>query len=28
VIGRDPKADAQRYQVTEDGVVLVCPHML
>jgi glucose-1-phosphate adenylyltransferase len=28
VIGRDPQADAQRYQVTEDGVVLVCPHML
>jgi glucose-1-phosphate adenylyltransferase len=28
VIGRDPQADAQRYQVTEDGVALVCPHML
>jgi len=28
VIGRDTKEDARRFQVTEDGVVLVCPHML
>jgi glucose-1-phosphate adenylyltransferase len=28
VIGEDLDADRQRYQVTEKGVVLVCPHML
>ncbi len=28
IIGQDKKADAQRFQVTEAGVVLVCPHML
>ena len=28
VIGRDRAEDARRYPVTDDGVVLVCPHML
>lgn len=28
VIGEDLDADRKRYQVTEQGVVLVCPHML
>jgi glucose-1-phosphate adenylyltransferase len=28
VIGEDLEADRKRYQVTEQGVVLVCPHML
>ncbi|NND43819.1 MAG: glucose-1-phosphate adenylyltransferase [Xanthomonadales bacterium] len=28
VIGSDPEADARRFQVTDEGVVLVCPHML
>jgi glucose-1-phosphate adenylyltransferase len=28
VIGRDRAADARRFHVTDDGVVLVCPHML
>ncbi|HLF30276.1 MAG TPA: glucose-1-phosphate adenylyltransferase [Xanthomonadales bacterium] len=28
VIGVDRAEDARRFQVTEDGVVLVCPHML
>lgn len=28
VIGQDPVEDARRFEVTEDRVVLVCPHML
>ncbi len=28
VIGEDLEADRKRFQVTEQGVVLVCPHML
>ena len=28
VIGMDPEEDARRFEVTEDGVSLVCPHML
>src|SRR5690606_36546093 len=28
VIGEDPEEDARRYHHTEEGVVLVCPHML
>jgi glucose-1-phosphate adenylyltransferase len=28
VIGEDPAEDARRFEVTEAGVVLVCPHML
>jgi glucose-1-phosphate adenylyltransferase len=28
IIGEDLEADRKRYQVTEQGVVLVCPHML
>ncbi len=28
VIGEDPAADAELFYVTDDGVVLVCPHML
>jgi len=28
VIGQDPEADRKRYAITEQGVVLVCPHML
>jgi glucose-1-phosphate adenylyltransferase len=28
IIGEDHEADRKRYQVTEQGVVLVCPHML
>ncbi|MDX1556568.1 MAG: glucose-1-phosphate adenylyltransferase [Xanthomonadales bacterium] len=28
VIGEDADADAKRFDVTEQGVVLVCPHML
>ncbi len=28
VIGEDPEEDARRFHRTEEGVVLVCPHML
>jgi len=28
IIGEDPVKDAERFQVTEQGVALVCPHML
>lgn len=28
VIGKDHDEDAKRFQVTDDNVVLVCPHML
>lgn len=28
VIGEDPKEDAERFHVSEEGVVLVCPEML
>ena len=28
VIGEDHAEDAKRFTVTEEGVVLVCPHML
>ena len=27
-IGEDHAEDAKRYTLTEDGIVLVCPHML
>lgn len=28
IIGKDPVADAERFHVTESGIVLVCPEML
>jgi len=28
VIGEDPKADAERFYITSNGVVLVTPEML